>query len=138
MSTADPEEGARSTPEDGSIASLVKFLIQQVGTLVRQELSLARAEVSESVGQLGTAIALIAIGGALGLAALVVILFAAVYALGLVLPMWAAALIVGVIVAIIAFGLILRGRSNLAARNLMPRRTVRTLQDDVRLAKDKL
>lgn len=139
MSTADPRNGGTATtPEDSSITSLIKFLIQQVGTLIRQELSLARAEVSESVGQLGTAVAMIAIGGILGLAAVVVILFAAVYALGLVLPMWAAALIVGVVVGLIAAVLILRGRSNIAARNLMPRRTVRTLQDDVRLAKDKL
>ncbi len=136
MTIADPSTS--STAGDGSIASLIKALIQQVRTLLRQELTLARAEVSESVGQVGTAVAMMAVGAILGLAALVVLLFAAVYGLGLVLPMWASALIVGAVVALIALFLVLRGKNNLAARNLMPRRTARTLAEDVRLAKDKL
>lgn len=123
---------------DGSIAQLLKYLVQQLGTLFRQEIALARAEVSETAGQIGTAAVMMVVGGILGLAALIVLLFAAVYGLGEALPMWASALIVGAVVAVVAFILVMVGKSRLSARNLLPRRTAQTLRDDVNLAREKM
>lgn len=137
---SDYEEdyGARTERGDGSITELLKYLIQQVGTLFRQEIALARAEVSETASHLTSAVVMLVIGATLGFSALIVLLFAAVYGIAEALPLWASALIVGGVVAIVALVLVMMGKSRFAARNLMPRRTARTLRDDVDLARGSL
>jgi uncharacterized membrane protein len=51
---------------------------------------------------------------------------------------WLAALIVGGVVTLIGVILVAMGKSRLNARNLQPTRTLATLQDDKRWAKDQL
>ncbi|MGD9740133.1 MAG: phage holin family protein [Bauldia sp.] len=135
--SSDYEAGydARADRSDGSITHLLKYLVQQVGTLFRQEIALARAEVSETAGHLTSAIVMLVVGAILGLSALIVLLFAAVYGIAEALPLWASALVVGGVVAIVALILVMVGKSRFSARNLLPRRTARTLKDDVDLAR---
>jgi len=51
---------------------------------------------------------------------------------------WLAALIVGGVVTVIGIILVSMGKSKLSARNLQPNRTIATLQDDKRWAKEQL
>src|ERR1700716_398842 len=87
---------------------IVKELAEEVSNLVRAELDLARAELTEKgkragigLGELGAAgiVALYALG------ALTACIIAALAALGT--PVWAAALIVAIVYGIIALGLYL-------------------------------
>lgn len=123
---------------DKSIGGLFSDLAREAARLVRQEAALAKAEFVNGLGQAGTGAGLLAAGGALLFAALLAFMVAAGFALGLVLPGWAAALIVGGVVLIVGGVLLLIGRSNLAAHNLMPRRTLNTLRDDAQWAKEQM
>lgn len=124
--------------QDRSLGSLFADLTQETTGLVRQEVDLAKAEISEKASQVGSAIASLAVGGALALAGFLVLLQAAVVALSNVMEPWLASLIVGGVVALIGIILMLKGRRDLAAQNLAPRRTIDSVQEDARVARERL
>lgn len=125
---------------DRSIPDLLGDLVDQTSTLVRKEIQLARAEMSEKVSVVGAAGASIAIGGVLLLAALIVLLQAAVAALVEYAHLSAtvSAFIVAVIVALIGYGVLRGGLSRLQASNLTPDRTVAQLSRDAEVAKEQV
>jgi Putative Actinobacterial Holin-X, holin superfamily III len=123
--------------DDRSLKDLFADLTQNVTTLFRKEIELARAEISEKIGQTGTAVGLIAAGAILALAALLLILQALASALAeLGLAPALSALIVGGIVAIIAFALLYKGMKDLKASSLTPTRTVEALRRDADVVKE--
>jgi hypothetical protein len=122
--------------DDRSLKDLFADLTQNVTTLFRKEIELARAEISEKIGQTGTAVGLIAAGAILALAALLVLLQALAIALAeLGLAPALAALIVGGIVAIIAIALLYKGMKDLKVSSLTPTRTVEALRRDADVVK---
>jgi hypothetical protein len=125
--------------DDRSLGDLFGRLANQVSTLVRQEIALARTETTARASAVGRDVALIAAGGALMYAALLVVLGAIVLLLiDAGLDGWIAALLVGVLVALVGGGLVLVGRDRLKAADVAPRRTIETLQDDAEWAKERL
>lgn len=124
--------------ETSSVADLLKGLVQQVGTLFRQEIALARAEMSESTSKIGRSAVSMAIAFLLSLGAFIMLLFAAAYGLAEVMPLWASTLIVGVVVAVIAAVLFFKARKDISAHSLAPTRTARTLREDLEFAKDQV
>jgi uncharacterized membrane protein YqjE len=128
--------------EDRSIGGLIKELMQELTSLVRNEAELAKAEVSEKVSQVQNGIASMAIAGVLLLVGLIVLMDAAVVGVGYLLPpstrAWLAPLIVGGILAIIGFILLSKGRANLQSQNLAPQRTVESMRKDKALAQEQL
>jgi hypothetical protein len=125
--------------DDRSLGDLFGRLANQVSTLVRQEIALARTETTARASAVGRDVALIAAGGALLYAALLVVLGAIVLLLiDAGLDGWIAALLVGVLVALVGGGLVLVGRDRLKAADVAPRRTIETLQDDAEWAKERL
>jgi hypothetical protein len=125
--------------DERSIGELVGDLTRQIGTLVRQEIDLAKAETSATARAAGRDAAMIGVGGALVhaafLAAMVTVALALIEA---GIDPWLAAFVVAAVVAIAGAALILRGRSGLASADFTPRRTVETLKDDAELAKEQL
>ena len=123
-----------------SLIGLFSDLCRETQTLVHQEAELAKAEISEKVSQVTTGAGEIAAGGAILFAGFIVLLFAAVGALEMLLPaehsMWLAPLIVGLIVMIIGYIVFARGRRQMSAESLAPQRTIESLQQDARLAKE--
>lgn len=128
------------TKEDRSIATLFSDLTQETTTLLRKEVELAKAEISEKVSQTQSGLTSFAIGGAIAYAGLLVLLAAAVYGLATLLDgnMGLSALIVGAVVAIIGYVLLWRGRRNLKAENLTLPRTAGSLRRDTELAKEQM
>ena len=125
------------TREDRSLGELFGELSQQVSTLVRKEIELARHEVTRSATQLGRAAALIAAGGLLAYAGLIVLLIGLAGLLTtLGLPSWLSLLAVGL--AVIAAGALLAWRyvGELRKTSVVPERTVETIQDNVSWAKE--
>jgi hypothetical protein len=131
-----------STKEDRSFGSLFAELTQETTTLVQQEVALAKAEMSEKISQVGSGLATLIIGGFILFAGLLKLLDAAIYGIAELLPSdlspWLAALVVGVIVAIIGAVMLQKGRSNLKAGNLTPRRTAESLRRDKEFAKEQV
>jgi hypothetical protein len=128
--------------EDRSIGGLIKELMQEMTSLVRNEAELAKAEVSEKVSQVQSGIASMAVAGVLLLVGLIVLMDAAVAGVGYLLPpslrAWLAPLIVGGVLAIIGFILLSKGRSSLKAQNLTPERTADSIRKDKAFAQEQL
>ncbi len=120
-----------------SIPELLGDLSRDVSGLFRKEIQLARAETSETIGRMMGAVTTILIGGVLAIGALGVLLQAAVIGLtALGMAPGLAAVIVGVVVALIAYLMIQQGMKSLEASNLIPRRTLRTLEKDAQVVKE--
>jgi hypothetical protein len=120
------------------VGGLLSDLARQFTLLLRQEMALARAEIVDKIGQLGSASGLVAAGGLIAFAGFLYLLAAATLGLGKVVEMWLAALIVGGVVLLLGIGLALLGRARLQASNLVPLRTVRSLKDDAAWAKEQV
>ena len=121
-----------------SVASLLSDLARDFSLLIRQEVALAKAEASEKVGQLGMGVGMMAAGGFVAFAGLIVLMFAGVYALSLVMAPWQAALIVGGVVTLLGIILVFVGKSKLSADKLTPQRTIQSIKDDARWAKEQV
>ncbi len=123
--------------DDRSLGELFGDLAGQTGALVREEVALAKAELTQTATQAGKDIGVLVIGGAVAYAGLLALLAAAILALATVLPAWLAALIVGLVVAGVGALLLQRGRAALARTDLAPRQTLATLAADVETVKGK-
>jgi hypothetical protein len=119
-----------------SLGELFGDLSRETSTLVRQEVTLAKAELTQTATHVGKDVGVLAVGGAIAYAGLLALLAAVV--LGLVafgLPAWLAALIVGVVVAGGGYALVRRGLSALKGVDMAPRQTMETLTEDVNALK---
>ncbi len=129
----------QSGRDDRSLGELFAELAQETGTLVRQEVELARVELGQKASRLGRDIAALAIGGAVAYAGVLALVAAAILALGEAgLPWWLSALIVGIVVAGVGYALVARARTALKAADLAPRQTVETLKEDREWAKEQI
>jgi len=96
--------------ESMPMADLIHQASEQLSTLVRDELALARLEMTSKAKRAGTGAGLVGGAALLGLYGLFGVLAGAVLALALVVPAWAAALLVGGLLLVIAGVLALVGR----------------------------
>lgn len=125
--------------QERSAPALVGDLLNQSTELVRKEIQLFRAEISEKASQVFTAVGLLAAAAVIALTALNVLaaaLVGAIENLGLE-GAWAA-LLVGLAFAILAYILAQKGINDLKAQNLTPDRTQRSLSKDAAMAKEKV
>jgi Putative Actinobacterial Holin-X, holin superfamily III len=127
----------RPTQADQSIPDLLKQLSEQTQTLVRQELDLAKAEMTEKGKRAGLGAGLFGGAGVFGFFA-----FAAFTAMLIALlttaldHVWLAALIVTVAYAAIGGVLALRGKKEIQeATPAKPEQTIETLKEDAQWAK---
>ncbi len=125
--------------DEPSLGELFAELARATTTLVRQEVQLAKAELTQSATEAARGIGMLVAGGAVAYAGLLFLLLAVVF--GLIeagLDAWLAALIVGLVVVAISAILVLRAREALKPANLAPRRTVETLKEDQEWAKEQI
>lgn len=116
--------------DDRSLGELFSDLTRDMGTLVRQEVALAKTEMTEKVSYIGKNAAMVAVGGALLYAALLALLVTCVVALANAMPWWLAALIVTIVVAIIGGVVTWLGIERLRKAQLAPTKTVDTIKED--------
>jgi uncharacterized membrane protein YqjE len=120
----------RQYESEPSLGELFSDLSAKAGLLVTKEVALAKAEMSQKVKKAGREITLLVIAGALGNAALLILLAGIVLALGVWIPYWAAAFIVGGVLAISAAILAWTGVQSLKEINPVPSQTMQTLRED--------
>ena len=110
-----------------------------MGTLVSQEVTLARTEVAETATRVAKDIAMLAAGGLVAYAGLLANIAAVIFLIAdRGVPLWLSALIVGAIVAAIGYVLVQRGITALKQQDLTPRRTMQSLKEDTQWAKEQL
>lgn len=120
-------------PGEPSIGELIKQLAEDSATLVRQEVALAKAEMSRNVKSAAQSAAMVAVGGMIAFLGVLVLLAGIVVLLGDALDnYWLAALIVGLVFLAIGGLMAMSNLNKLKAEELAPERTIQTLQEDKR------
>ena len=119
-------------PEDRSLGEIASSVAQDLTTLMRQELDLAKAEIKQEAVKAGKAGGMLGGAGVAGHLVLVFASLAGMFALGNVMDLGWAALIVTALWAIVAAVLFAKGRQRLGQVDPMPERTVESLKEDVR------
>lgn len=121
---------------DPTLGALVHDLSTQIPELVRSEIRLAQAEMTQKGKQAGIGIGLFSAAGLLAFFGLATLITTAILALDLALPAWLAALIVAVALLLVAGGLGLGGKSKVTeATPAKPERAVEGLKEDVATVK---
>jgi hypothetical protein len=119
-----------------SIGELFGKLSDETSTLIRQEMALARAELTEKGKEAGKGAGLFGGAGAVGLIGAGAITAGIILLLDLAIAAWLAAIIVGLIYVAVAAFLGLKGRDRIqAATPPVPEQTVDTVKEDVEWAK---
>jgi len=124
--------------DERSLGELFAELTRETSTLVRQEVALAKTEMTQKATQVGRDVGVIGVGGAIAYAGLLAIVAALILVLGQFVALWLSALIVGLVVAGVGYVLIQRGRNALKRADLTPRETIATLKEDTEWAKDQM
>jgi uncharacterized membrane protein YqjE len=120
-----------------STGGLLNDALSHVSSLVRNEVDLARAEVSENATKAAVAIGVLVGGVVISLAALNVLTAALVAALTEAgIPAGWSALIVGVALAAVAIVMITKGMNDLKATSLAPTRTAKNVKRDAEALKE--
>jgi hypothetical protein len=125
-------------PSGRPVAALLSDLAGETSTLVRQEIALFKAELSEKLAQIGLGAGALAAGAVMAFSGWFALLAAAILGLSYVLAPWLSALIVGVVVIALGAGLALFGKSRLKADALVPRRTLNSLREDEAWIRDQV
>jgi len=120
------------------IGELLKQLSQETTTLVRQELDLAKAEVSEKGKKAGAGAGMFGGAGVSALLALGSLTAALIAALDTAMPTWLAALIVGVVWLGVAGVLAMTGKNKVQeATPPVPEQATESVKEDVQWAKSR-
>lgn len=122
--------------DERSLGDLFAELSRETSSLVRQEVDLAKTEITQKARDVGKDAGFMAAGGVVAHGGFLVLLAAFVFLLDVWLPLWAAALIVAVLVLGVGAFLVMRGRERLAKTDMAPSQTIETLKEDVRWAKE--
>jgi Putative Actinobacterial Holin-X, holin superfamily III len=131
-------EGQDAQPalRDHSIGELVKDLATETSTLVRQEIDLAKAEMTDRGKRAGKGVGMLAAGAVVAVLAFGALTAGLIAALDLAMPTWLAALIVTVVYGAIAAVLVQIGRKQVQeAAPPVPEETIESVKEDVQWAK---
>ena len=124
--------------DERSLGDLFSELAAETGTLVRQEVALAQVEITGKATRVGKQVGFLAVGGAIGYAAMLAIMAGIIIGLANFIPAWAAALLVGAIVAGVSFFLISSAIERLKNTNLKPEESVESIKEDAEWLKKQL
>ena len=133
--------------QPNSIPGLLRELRDDAGTLLKQQVTLAKVELKENVSRLGGHVAKIAVGGVVTLIGATVLFIGLGQLLGVLLEaaglsddtaQWLGPVIVGLVVTVIGWALLSKARKALAHESITPRQTIESLKADQQWAQNKL
>ena len=129
-------DGARTS--DPGVTGLVTQLMTDTSELVRGEVSLARAEMRESVNDAKKGVISLVAGAVVLLAGLPVLMIALAYGVTALtgLSLGWSLLIVGLVFSVIGALMLKAASAKLSAENLAPTRTTESLSKDGRMVKE--
>ncbi|MFF5809281.1 phage holin family protein [Streptomyces sp. NPDC012746] len=122
----------RARTADEPVGVLVSRASQQISELVREEMQLARVEMTQKGKRFGLGGGLFGGAGLLGVLTAQALVAAGIAALALVLPVWAAALIVAAVLAVTAAMVALAGKKQIAKAGApTPEQAIDSVKADV-------
>ncbi|WP_051426486.1 phage holin family protein [Jiangella gansuensis] len=128
--------GITRSQDDRSVAELVRQFSEQTSHLIRDEMRLAQAEMSQKAKHAGIGLGLFGGAGLLAFFGVGALVTCAIAALALVLEVWAAALIVAGALFLLAGLVALLGRGETRQARPKPERTVANVKRDVEELKE--
>ena len=124
--------------ENRPLGDLFSDLATEMSNLVRQEVALAKVEITQKAKYVGRNVGYLVVGGAVAYAALLAIIAAIIMLLARIMPDWGATLLVGVVVGGIGWMLIGKAMMAIQQADLTPRETVETLKEDATWMKQQI
>lgn len=121
--------------DDRPLGELFSDMTSQVQDLLRKEVELAKIETKDQMAKATRAGAMLAAAGMAGFFAALLLSFAAAWGLAAAIPTGLAFLAVGLLFAVIGGLLFSQGRKKMALFKPVPEQTIKTLRDDVEVAK---
>jgi protein-S-isoprenylcysteine O-methyltransferase Ste14 len=129
---------AFETIQNSTAARMIADLLGDLSDLVQKEIRLARAEVMDKISRRLEASIWFAVAGLLAFVVLLLVVEAIVFGLAsLGLPLHWSCLVVAVVLAAIAGAAFYYGRAS-SRESLVPTRSVRQINEDLRTAKEQL
>ena len=136
----------RTIQDDRSIGQLLKELTHESSTLLKQEVDLAKTEMSEKASRVGANLGSVAVGGAVAFLGAIALLLFAVYGLtslldqfmSLGVAVWLAPLIIGAILAGVGYSMIKKALDTLKRESVAPKKTTQSLQENKEWLKEKI
>jgi cytochrome c biogenesis protein CcdA len=126
-------------PSPPGLGDLISDLSHDFTTLLREELHLAKAEMSAKVVEVRRDVAFIVVAAVLAQAAVLVLCFACVSLLMQAgLTGWGAALVVGAVLLVLGGGLVMMALRRLQSVSLVPQQTIQTLKEDAQWAQSQV
>jgi len=134
------------TKDDRSLGQLLKELTHESSILLRQEVDLAKTEMSEKASRVGANLGSLAVGGGVALLGALALLAFAIYGLQALLrqfmdpdvAVWLAPLLIGVVLAVVGYSLIKKALETLKRESIAPQRTTQSLQENKEWLKEKI
>ncbi len=126
------------TADSRSVASLFTEITNGVSKLLRQEIDLARTEMTQKASAAGKDVGMIAGGGFVAYAGFLSVIAAVVLLIGHVIPLWLSALIVGLLVIGGGYLLIRTGLAAMKRTSLAPTSTVRSMQENAQWMREQV
>ncbi|MCA9972179.1 MAG: phage holin family protein [Anaerolineales bacterium] len=120
----------RQYQREPTLGELFSDLSSKASLLVRQEVALAKAEMSQKATKAGREIAIIAIGAVLAHSAFLTLVAALVFGLAEWMSLWLAAFLVGIVLAIGGGIIAWTGYQTLKRMNPAPTQTIASLEED--------
>ncbi|MGW1998077.1 phage holin family protein [Embleya sp. NPDC001921] len=121
-----------------SMGDLVSRASQQISELVREEMQLARAEMTQKGKRFGLGGGLFGGAGLVGILAAQALVVTVIAALALILPVWASALITAALLAAVAAGMAAAGKKQIAkAGTPAPEQAIDSVKADVAVIKER-
>jgi hypothetical protein len=118
------------------LGEVARDLTRDVTLLVRQEVELAKAEMTEKGRTAAPGLGMIGAAGVVGLMAAGALTAFLILVLSVFLPEWASGLIVGAVLAAVAYLLVKQGKERVEEAGApIPTQTIETVKEDVEWAK---
>jgi len=124
--------------DERSLGDLFTELASETGTLVRQEVALAQAEVTRKATKAGKNIGYLVIGGAVAFTSVLALTAAVILLLALWIPAWISALIVGLAIGGAAFFIVSSAIAELKKTDPVPRESVESIKEDAKWLKNEM
>lgn len=124
--------------EERSLGDLFSELAGETGSLVRQEVALAQAELTRKATKAGENVGYLAVGGAVAYAGVLAVTAGVILLLAQFIPAWLSALLVGLAIAGAAYFMISSALAELGKTDPVPRETIETLKEDAQWLKKEI
>ena len=134
---APPDGVTGSSTERRSIPEIVRSVVDGITQLFRQEVALAKLEVTQALSERAFGIGVIALGGVFIVLVVVYLAAAGVAALDLVMPAWASRLLVALVCLALGGIAFLVGRRSLRTASGVER-TKASVKEDLEWAKQQI